>query len=74
MAGKVGSGSGFVFSSDGYAFTNSHVVHGATALKATLMGGEEVPATIVGEDPESDLAIVKLNHGGYSVASLGGND
>ena len=75
--GKIeqsGSGSGFVFSSDGYAFTNSHVVNGADELKATLMGGEEVSAEIIGQDPESDLAIIKISQGQFSVSTLGSSD
>ncbi len=69
-----GSGSGFVFSSDGYAFTNSHVIHKAPGLKATLMGGEQVSAEPVGEDPDSDLAIVKLSSGQFSTSKLGLSD
>lgn len=72
--GMAGSGSGFIFSSDGYAFTNSHVVNGAEELKVTLMGGEEVSAEIVGQDQESDLAIVKIGQSPYSVANLGDSE
>lgn len=70
----AGSGSGFIFSSDGFAFTNSHVINGAEELKVTLMGGDEVSAEVVGQDPESDLAIVKLGRGDFSVAALGATE
>ena len=71
---QTGAGSGFVFSSDGFAFTNSHVVNGSEEIKVTLMSGETVPAEIVGQDTESDLAIIKLTRGQFSVAALGGDD
>ncbi len=70
----AGSGSGFIFSSDGLAFTNSHVVNGAETIKVTLMNMETVSAHIIGQDPESDLAIIKLSGGRFSVASLGTSD
>ena len=67
----VGSGSGFVFSSDGLIFTNSHVVHGADRIMVGLLNENEIEATLVGEDPDTDLAILKIYTDGYSVAKLG---
>jgi S1-C subfamily serine protease len=58
--GAQGSGSGVVFTPDGLALTNSHVVHGARQLTATLAGGVTVRADIIGDDPDSDLAVVRL--------------
>jgi S1-C subfamily serine protease len=67
----AGSGSGFIFSSDGLLFTNSHVVHGAEKIMVSLLNENEIEATLIGEDPDTDLAILKIYADGYSVAKLG---
>jgi S1-C subfamily serine protease len=67
----AGSGSGFIFSSDGFVFTNSHVVHGAEKIMVSLLNENEIEGIILGEDPDTDLAILKINTEGYSVAKLG---
>ena len=67
----AGSGSGFLFSTDGYVFTNSHVVHGAAELRLTFADGTEYPATLVGEDPDSDLALLHTPATGYPATRLG---
>ncbi|MEO1051604.1 MAG: trypsin-like peptidase domain-containing protein [Bacteroidota bacterium] len=66
-----GSGSGFIFSSDGFIFTNSHVVHGAEKIKVTLIDDREYQAELVGEDPDTDIAIVKIYSEGYAISKLG---
>lgn len=66
-----GSGSGFFFSSDGYLFTNSHVVHGADKIEVILHDGTAYDAILVGEDPDSDLAVLKSTARGYQPARLG---
>jgi S1-C subfamily serine protease len=66
-----GTGTGFIFSSDGYLFTNSHVVHGATKLKVILYDGSSHIAQLVGEDANNDLAILKISAFDFSVAKLG---
>jgi S1-C subfamily serine protease len=67
----AGSGSGFIFSSDGLIFTNSHVVNGAEKIMVSLLNENEIEATLIGQDPDTDLAILKIYADGYSVARLG---
>jgi S1-C subfamily serine protease len=66
-----GSGSGFIFSSDGLIFTNSHVVGTADKIMVSLLNENEIEATLIGKDPDTDLAILKIYADGYSVAKLG---
>ncbi len=58
-----GQGSGIVIAEDGYVVTNSHVVRGAQKLAAGVDAGDRVPAEVVGDDPASDLAVVRLASG-----------
>ncbi|HEY8936422.1 MAG TPA: trypsin-like peptidase domain-containing protein [Cyclobacteriaceae bacterium] len=70
----AGSGSGFIFSSDGLIFTNCHVVDGAEKIMVSLLNESEIEATLIGKDPDTDLAILKIYTEGYSVARLGNTD
>jgi S1-C subfamily serine protease len=67
----AGSGSGFIFSSDGLIFTNSHVVSGAEKIMVSLLNENEIEAVLIGQDPDTDLAILKIYADGFSVAKLG---
>src|SRR6201991_5048887 len=67
----AGSGSGFIFSSDGLIFTNSHVVNGAEKIMVSLLNENEIEAQLVGKDVDTDLAILKIYTNGYSFAKLG---
>jgi S1-C subfamily serine protease len=67
----AGSGSGFIFSTDGFVFTNSHVVDGADKIMVSLLNENEIEGFLVGKDPDTDLAILKIYTEGYSVAKLG---
>jgi len=56
-----GQGSGFVYSTEGHIITNNHVVEGATRVEVTFFDGTQLPAEIIGTDPDSDLAVIKVD-------------
>jgi S1-C subfamily serine protease len=66
-----GSGSGFFFTPDGLALTNSHVVSGASSIRATFSDGSTHPAYLVGDDPDTDLAVVKIDDTAPGFAAFG---
>jgi S1-C subfamily serine protease len=67
----AGSGSGFIFSSDGYIFTNCHVIEHAEKIRVTLIDGRETDAEMIGKDADSDLAVLKIYENNLSSSKLG---
>jgi serine protease Do len=72
--GGVSSGSGFIVSPDGYILTNAHVLDGADRVTVRLLDRREFPAKVVGRDPTTDVAVVKIDATGLTPAPLGNSD
>lgn len=70
-AGANTSGSGVFFREDGHVLTNAHVTDGATSISVVLASGREITARLVGSDPITDSAVVKIEGGPFPVAQLG---
>nr|WP_156363092.1 Do family serine endopeptidase [Rubellimicrobium mesophilum] len=64
-------GSGFVISDDGYIVTNNHVIEGADEIQVEFFGGEQMPAKLVGTDPEADIALLKVEGTGHPFVEFG---
>jgi serine protease Do len=71
---RRGEGSGFIISADGYILTNNHVVDEADRLKVRLIDKREFNAKVVGKDPDTDVAVIKIDATGLPAVSLGNSD
>jgi len=71
---QKGIGTGFVFRSDGYILTNEHVIHGANKIKVTFIDGKEYEGKVIGADPLTDIAVVKIDADNLPTIPLGDSD
>jgi serine protease Do len=72
--GGVAAGSGFIVSPDGYILTNNHVVDGASEVTVRLLDRREFKAKVIGRDPNTDVAVIKIEASGLTAAPLGDSD
>src|SRR5690606_10469728 len=68
------SGSGFIVTDDGYILTNNHVIEGATRIRVTLNDGRVFDARVVGRDPDTDVAVMKIDGSDLPVVTMGNDE
>jgi serine protease Do len=71
---QLGGGTGFIVSADGYILTNNHVIAGANRISVTLWDRRTLPATVVGADPSTDVAVIRIDATGLPEVALGDSD
>jgi serine protease Do len=71
---RRGQGSGFIITSDGYILTNNHVVEGAEKITVKFSDDKELPAKVIGRDPETDVAVIKVDANNLPTVQLGDSD
>lgn len=69
-----GAGSGVIFESNGYIMTNNHVIEGARKITVSLKNGKSYEATLVGTDPQTDVAVIRIKASGLTTANIGDSD
>jgi len=74
IATGAASGTGFIISKDGYILTNNHVIENGTKIKVSLYDGKSYDATLIGTDPELDIAVLKINSSALKPVTFGDSD